>query len=147
MQLTKKSSYGLIVILELATRKTGQPTTAKTIADKYSFPFAFVEKILHQLRKAGLVTARKGRGGGYFLSLDPETSTVLHILEALEEPLDLVGCLRSGNTCRSMALCPTKAMWQTIDHRFKTLLDSLTLASLLGSAELSRPPVLDEKSA
>lgn len=147
MQLTKKSSYGLIVILDLAARETSQPTAAKTIADKYSFPVAFVEKILHQLRKAGLVTARKGRGGGYFLSLDPQTSTVLRILEALEEPLEFVGCLRSGNACRSMALCPTKAMWQTIDHRFKTLLGSLTLASLLGSAELSAIPGLDEESA
>ena len=147
MQLTKKASYGLIVILELATREPNQPTAAKVIADKYSFPVAFVGKILHQLRKASLVTARKGRGGGYLLSLDPKKSTVLHVLEALEEPLELVGCLRAGSACRSKDLCPTRTMWQLIDHRFKALLDSLTLTRLLGPDVLSSFPILDEKLA
>ena len=147
MQLTKKSSYGLIVVLDLAGREAHRPIAAKAIADKYNFPVAFVEKILHQLRKAGLVTARKGRGGGYTLSLDPQTSTVLHILEALGEPLDLVGCLKSKDACRSMTLCPTKTLWQRIDRRFKALLDSFTLESLLAGDKIPGTPVSEERSA
>jgi Rrf2 family iron-sulfur cluster assembly transcriptional regulator len=145
MQLTKRSSYGLIVIVELAAGRTSQPITAKTIARKYRFPLPFIEKILHQLRKSGLVTSRKGRGGGYVLALDPQTTSVFHILEALEEPLDLVGCLRSGGACRAVALCPTKAMWETIDRRLKTLLGSLTLADLLEHTDPASSPILDEK--
>ena len=137
MQLTKKSSYGLIAALELAGEATEEPLSASTIADRYRLPHSFVEKILHQLRQAGLVSSTQGRKGGYRLAQNPHQITVRQVLEALGESLDLVGCLGPGTPCELTQICPTKGSWERIDHRFKEMLDSLSLGDLIVSGETS----------
>ena len=93
MHLTKKSSYGLVAIFELAETSPEGPVPARVLAGKYNLPYLFVEKILQQLRAAGLVGAQKGRGGGYYLIADPATISMRRVLEALGESLDLLDCL------------------------------------------------------
>jgi Rrf2 family protein len=137
VQLTKKSSYGLIAALELAGEATEEPLSASTIADRYSLPRSFVEKILHQLKQAGLVSSTQGRKGGYRLAQNPHQVTVRQVLEALGESLDLVGCLGPGTPCELTQICPTKGSWERIDHRFKEMLDSLSLGDLIVSGEAS----------
>ena len=136
MNLTKKSSYGLIAALELAHASCIGPQSATSIAEQYSLPVSFIEKILHELRHAGLVGSKQGRTGGYFLARAPEDISVRDVLEALGESLDLVGCLKSGSHCDLTDCCPTKGAWRHIDNRFKGLLDSLSLQSLLHLDEL-----------
>ena len=133
MNLTKKSSYGLIATLELAAASDTSPQSATRIAERYSLPVSFIEKILHELRHAGIVSSKQGRTGGYFLARAPEDISVRNVLEALGEPLDMVGCLRSSSHCDLTDCCPTKGAWQHIDQQFKSLLDSLSLQSLLRS--------------
>ena len=137
MQVTKKSSYGLIAALELASGAAEAPLSASTIADRYSLPHPFVEKILHQLRRAGLVSSTQGRKGGYRLSRSPSRITVREVLEALGESLDLVGCLGPGTPCELTPICPTKGAWARIDRRFKEMLDSLSLGDLIENEEAS----------
>jgi Rrf2 family protein len=131
VHLTKKASYGLIAALELAGNPAAGPLSAGAIAEKYALPAPFVEKILHQLRRSGLVEARQGRGGGYTLADDPGAVSVRRVLEALDEPLDLVGCITSDSGCHLAEICPTRPAWGRIDKRFKALLESLSLQDLL----------------
>lgn len=131
MQLTKKASYSLIAALELARSPSGAPLSAPAIAERYSLPPAFVEKILHRLRQAGLVTSRQGRTGGYSLAVPPEDLSVRCVLEAVDESLDLVACLGPDPSCDLTEICPTRQAWGTINRRFLDLLDSLSLADLL----------------
>jgi len=137
MNLTKKSSYGLISTLELAHSLDTGPQSATSIAKQYSLPVPFIEKILHELRHAGIVGSKQGRTGGYFLARSPEDISVRDVLEALGESLDLVGCLKSESHCNLTDCCPTKGAWRHIDNRFKGMLDSLSLQSLLHSDEFS----------
>lgn len=133
MHLTKKSSYGLIAALELVTASDAKPRSAISIAESYSLPVSFMEKILHELRHAGLVDSKQGCTGGYFLARSPASISVRNVLDALGESLDLVGCLNSSSHCELTDRCPTKSAWRHIDLRFKHLLDSLSLQSLLQS--------------
>lgn len=133
MNLTKKSSYGLIAALELAHHSDETPQSATSIAEQYSLPVSFIEKILHELRHAGIVSSKQGRTGGYYLARSPEQISVRNVLEALGESLDLVGCLSSESHCELTDCCPTQGAWRHIDTRFKNLLDSLSLQSLLHS--------------
>ncbi len=131
MHLTKKSSYGLIAMIELVSNRGAGPISARAIAEKYALPVPFVEKILTELRAAGIVRARKGRRGGYIVEINPEKLSLRRILDALGESLDLVSCIRPGEaSCQLLSVCPTKDVWRTIDDRFKALLDSLSLADL-----------------
>ena len=132
MQLTKKASYGLIAAVELARAPADTPRSAAWIADRYNLPVAFIEKILHQLRRAGLVASRQGRGGGYTLHLEASRVSVRRVLEALGEGLDLVDCLGGETSCRLTGNCPTKDAWRTINDRFRDLLDGISLADLRG---------------
>jgi Rrf2 family protein len=132
VQLTKKASYGLIAAVELARAPAGTPRSAAWIADRYDLPDAFIEKILHQLRQAGLVASRQGRGGGYTLPVEARRVSVRRVLEALGEGLDLVDCLGQATSCRLTGVCPTKDAWRTINDRFRELLDRISLDDLRG---------------
>lgn len=132
MQLTKKASYGLIAAVELARAPADTPRSAAWIADRYDLPVAFIEKILHELRQAGLVASRQGRGGGYTLPVEARRVSVRRVLEALGEGLDLVDCLGQATSCRLTGVCPTKDAWRTINDRFRELLDRISLDDLRG---------------
>ena len=134
MQLTKKASYGLIAAVELARAPEGETRSAVWIAEQYDLPVAFIEKILHQLRRAGLVASRQGRTGGYMLRLPARRVSVRLVLEALNEPLDIVGCLGNGPSCRLTGVCPTQGAWRTVNGRLRDLLDTISLADLRGGA-------------
>ena len=137
MQLTKKASYGLIAAFELARSSDSTPLSASSIAQRYSLPVPFVEKILHRLRQSGLVVSRQGRSGGYTLAKDPKHISVRHVLEALDESLDLVGCLGTDTCCDLTDICPTKPAWGVINRRFHALLDALSLEDLHNSEDLA----------
>jgi Rrf2 family nitric oxide-sensitive transcriptional repressor len=132
VQLTKKASYGLIAAVELARAPANTPRSAAWIADRYDLPVAFIEKILHQLRREGLVASRQGRGGGYTLPTEARRVSVRRVLEALGEGLDLVDCLGQATSCRLTGVCPTKDAWRTINDRFRDLLDKISLDDLRG---------------
>jgi Rrf2 family nitric oxide-sensitive transcriptional repressor len=132
VQLTKKASYGLIAAVELARAPANTPRSAAWIADRYDLPVAFIEKILHQLRREGLVASRQGRGGGYTLPMEARRVSVRRVLEALGEGLDLVDCLGQATSCRLTGVCPTKDAWRTINDRFRDLLDKISLDDLRG---------------
>jgi len=133
VQLTKKSGYGLIAALELAANIGKNPIPAGAIAAKYGLPPAFVGKILHQLKSAGLISAKQGCSGGYVFALNPSDVSVRSVLEALGESLDLVGCIDVASDCALASVCPTKAVWRGLDKKFKSLLESLSLHDMIAT--------------
>lgn len=132
MQLTKKASYGLIATVELARAPEGTSRSAVWIAERYDLPVAFIEKILHQLKQAGVVGSRQGRGGGYVLRVSPERLSIRCVLESLGESLEIVDCLDGETSCRLTGVCPTQGAWRTINDRFRDLLDRISVADLRG---------------
>ena len=133
MQLTKKAGYGLIAVLELAASSGKDPISAAAIAEKYKLPPAFVGKILHQLKNAGLISAKQGCSGGYVFALEPSDVSVRSVLEALGESLDLVGCIDVASDCSLASVCPTKAVWNELDKKFKRLFESLSLHDIIAT--------------
>lgn len=131
MRLTKKSGYGLIALLELAKIPLLTPLSAGAIAEKYALPSPFLEKILHQLKEAGLVTTQKGRCGGYTLAVDPETVSIRRVLQALDESLDIVDCLGPAPECQLAEICPVRTALEQLNQRIQALFDSLSLRDLL----------------
>jgi len=139
VQLTKKASYGLIAAVELARTPEGTPRSAAWIAEHYDLPVAFIEKILHQLKRAGLVASRQGCCGGYALKECAARVSVREVLEAQGEGLDLVDCLDGATTCKLTGVCPTKGAWRAMNDRFRELLDTFSLADLANGR--TPPPV------
>jgi len=133
MRVTKKSGYGLVAMAELAQHCDSSFVSTKRIANKYELPQPFLEKIMRELKDAGLVEVKRGRGGGYELSEEPAKISIKAIISVLEDgSLAPVDCLLpEAEPCPLKDNCPTLAMWKIVYDKLLFLLQSLTLADLL----------------
>ncbi|HUH34349.1 MAG TPA: Rrf2 family transcriptional regulator [Moheibacter sp.] len=91
--LTKKTKYGLKAMTYLAKNYKGNPILISEIAEKEKIPLKFLESILLELRKSGLLASKKGKGGGYFLNLPAEEINIASIFRVLEGPIALLPCV------------------------------------------------------
>lgn len=127
MQISKKSQYGLRAMAYLAKIYSNKrPCPIKEISGKEGIPFNFLEKIISRLEKTGLVKAKKGASGGYFLAKSPAKITVREILNALEKNIALVECCG----CKRIKKCATKNVWKKVQNVLAHTLNSITLSSL-----------------
>lgn len=84
----KKEQYAVRAIYELAKRSTCGPTKISDIADAQSIPVRFLEVILGQLKKSGLVASKRGFYGGYYLLKPPEDVSVGEVLRFLQKKVE-----------------------------------------------------------
>src|SRR6202790_198035 len=91
--LSNKSKYGLKALLLLAQEAGGGPVLVSELADRDRIPKKFLEAILLELKRRGVVHSRKGRGGGYFLRRKPAEITFGEVIRVLDGPLAAVPCV------------------------------------------------------
>jgi Rrf2 family protein len=84
----KKEQYAVRAIYELAKRSACGPTKISDIADAQAIPVRFLEVILSQLKKSGLVASKRGFYGGYYLLKPPEDVSVGEVLRFLRKKVD-----------------------------------------------------------
>ena len=127
MQISKKSQYGLTAMVYLAKKfAENKPITLKEVSRQEAVPFNFLEKIILDLERAGLVRGKKGIGGGYILSKNPNKITAKDIVEILENTT-AVDC----SFCGKSKKCLTKNVWRKIDIAINKTLQSITLKNLI----------------
>src|SRR3954471_20703033 len=90
--LTNKGKYGLKALVHLAGLPNGQTAQSVEIAQANNIPKKFLDTILNELRVAGVVRSKKGKGGGYMLSREPEKIAVGAIIRVLDGPLAPIAC-------------------------------------------------------
>jgi len=131
MKISTRSQYGLRAIVYLAKSKRICPL--KEISKKEDISFDYLEKIFSKLGKAGLIGAKKGLKGGYFLISQPKKIKVGEILKILEGEMALVKCIAKNGKyiCPRERKCETKKLWQKIQNSLNLTLESITLADLL----------------
>ncbi len=87
--ISSKGMYGLAAMYELCMLKSSKPVQIKDISTNANIPQNYLEQLLSQLKKAGLVNSTRGAYGGYQLSKDANKISVKEIFEALEGELDI----------------------------------------------------------
>ncbi len=99
MRLSKKTEYALRALIFAARFPAGTTLQTRDLAEKNGIPKKFLELILLELKNAGILSSRRGVGGGYFLARPPETIRTVEVLEVFEEPIVAVEPKkRSGKT-------------------------------------------------
>jgi len=88
--LSRKSKYGLKALLILAQDAGSGPVLISELARREAIPKKFLEAILLELKRHGVVQSRKGKGGGYFLRRKPNEITFGEVIRVLEGPLAAV---------------------------------------------------------
>jgi len=140
MEISRRTDYGVRVILDLASQPERQRASTKEIADRQNIPTPFLAKIISQLSLAELVTTHRGAGGGVTLSRPPSEISLLHVIEALEGPVRLNRCLIEPDACPQNGHCPVHNIWAKAQVELTTLLDVTTFDSLAETARLRRAP-------
>ncbi len=91
--LAKKTQYALKALTYMAEQNNAGPFLIADIAKKKKIPVKFLESILLELKKAGILNSKKGKGGGYFFNQDPSTITMATIMRLIEGPIALLPCV------------------------------------------------------
>ena len=122
-------------MLALAQDTGRGPVQASELAERQRLPRKFLEAILLDLKRHGLVDSKKGRGGGYVLSRKPGDITVGQIIRVLEGPLALTPCVsqtayRRCEECVDEETCGIRLAMKEVRDATAHILDNTTLAGL-----------------
>ena len=133
--LTNKGKYGLKAMVHLAGMTPGHPALVAEIAETNNIPKKFLDAILGELRTAGFVHSKKGRGGGYVLAKPSTEIMVGSIIRALDGPLAPIGCASrtSFRRCEDCAMdrpCSVRLVMAQVRELIAAVLDSRSLAEM-----------------
>jgi Rrf2 family protein len=133
--LTNKGKYGLKALFHLAGLEAGCSAQAAEIASAESIPKKFLDSILRDLRVAGLVTAKKGPGGGYQLGMLASEIKLGRAIRALDGPLAPIACAsrtayRPCSDCRDVESCAVRMAMLSARDAMANVLDNMTLAEM-----------------
>ncbi len=132
MKISTKGRYALRFMLELAAHGDGKYVPLKEISAKQEVSLKYLEQIVSQFGKLGLLESVRGPQGGYRLAKAPKDYTVGEILRYAEGDLAPVACLAQDvNTCPRQVECATLPFWQGLYQVITDYVDSVTLEDLL----------------
>ncbi len=142
--LTNKGKYGLKAMVHLAGIEPGALAQVADIAETNSISKKFLDHILTELRHAGLVYSKKGKGGGYALAKPPGEIRVGAIVRVLDGPLAPIPCasvtaFRPCDDCGDLRTCAVRQIMVEARNAIANVLDNRTLAELRA---MTNPPEL-----
>lgn len=129
----KKNQYALRAVFELAKHRGKGPTKISDIADAQSIPVRFLEVILNQLKGSGLIDAKRGFYGGYYLTRSPEQIKVADIISFMQgppKPAQCAACVAKIK-CPHGHRCAFSAMWNRVNRAVLQVYNETTIQDLL----------------
>jgi len=134
--LSQKTRYALKALLELALVPAGVKLSSATISTRRNVPVKFLEAILVELKRDGLVRGQRGRNGGYQLAQRPENITFGDVVRLMEGPLALIPCVSVSQyhrcvDCADDRNCELRKLFREVRDSTATILDGWTLADAL----------------
>lgn len=147
--ISQKAKYAFKALFELAERGKGASLQIEDIAVGAGVPRKFLEHILLDLKKKGIVASRRGRAGGYALVTDPAELTIGAVLRAVDGPIAPLPCIsrtayRRCDDCRDERTCVVRRLFADTYTATLLLMDGTTLADALAGrtpTEVAREPV------
>ena len=138
--LTKKAKYGLKAMFFLARqyKKNTEPILISLIAKKERIPKKFLEIILLEMRKQGLLHSTMGKGGGYNLAKPPDKISLGQIIRILDGPLAAVTCVsitayRRCDECIDEKTCEIRRVMKQVRDATASILDETSLTQAMKS--------------
>lgn len=137
MELSCKSEYAILALLEMATHyESGEPMQIRQIAAQQDIPDRYLEQLLASLRRGGIVKSQRGSKGGYLLAREPWKISVFDILECLEG-LDIKTVEENTNS-KSVDGAIVDEVWQEARQAANAVLQKYSLQNLCEQRDLRR---------
>jgi Rrf2 family protein len=130
MRISARADYAVRAALELAVRQGTAPVKAETLAAAQGIPHKFLEGILGDMRRAGLVTSRRGGTGGYALAREASAITVADVIRAVDGPIVSVRGERPTHLTYTGPAEPLLPLWVALRANVRRILEGVCLADL-----------------
>jgi len=133
MRISARGEYAIKAVLDLAVHRNGRLVPIQEIAARQNIPQRYLEHVLLALKRAGLLTSRRGSTGGYVLRRSPEDITVGAVLRAVEgggAPFEALG----GEHRARRAEPELAELWNEISEAVSAVVDRFTFAELAARA-------------
>ena len=138
MILSKKTRYAIVALTRLAKEYGNGPLQIKEIAEEEKIPQSFLENILLELRKMGILGSKLGKSGGYFLLRKPEDVNLAEIIRHFEGTIALMYCVSEKayqpcEFCKDESNCEIRKVFKEIRDTTYDILSRTNLKSLTQS--------------
>ncbi|MDX3537205.1 Rrf2 family transcriptional regulator [Streptomyces sp. MB09-01] len=133
MRISARADYAVRAALQLAASQEDGPVKAEAIADAQDIPHKFLEGILNDMRRGGLVLSQRGGNGGYRLAKPARSISIADVIRVVDGPLVSVRGVRPPDlsyTGPAQALLP---LWIALRANVREILDGVTLADVAAS--------------
>ncbi len=136
--LSQKCKYALQALLVLGREPSDDLLLVSDIAERENLPKKFLEAILLELNRNGLVRSRRGRGGGYALAKPADAITFGQVVRIMDGPLAPLSCVsvnyyRKCDDCKDEETCAIRKVMRRVRDAIANELDGTTLADALAS--------------
>ena len=131
MKLTTRGHYSVKAMLDLSLQPNYGPASVSAIANRQYLPIPYLEKLLIELRRAGLVESIRGVNGGYKLAKNPTQISLSDILIAVGESMVVDRSQDNRSTGDHLATdWVTQMLWRRLNEKLQAALSSISLADL-----------------
>lgn len=127
MKISTKGRYGLRALIDICIYSSSEMVTVKSISERQGISERYLEQIFSSLRKGGIINAKKGAQGGYFLAKSPREFTIGDILSVLEGDLLLIDIEKDENAIENFM---SENLWNVINNKISAFFNSITLEDL-----------------
>jgi Rrf2 family protein len=143
-RISTRSEYAIKALVRLALADGTAPVSARDIVAFTGVPPKFLEQVMHDLRRAGLVESQRGKGGGYVLARDPATVSFADVIDLIDGPTPgtvagpaeaagsngAKGRMRGGDQAEALVA----PVWREVRERTRAILGSATIAEAASRA-------------
>lgn len=141
--ISMRSKYAIKALSFMARTRDKESFLIAELAAAENIPKKFLEAILLTLKSQGILTSKKGPGGGYWLAKSPSSITLGNIIRSFEGDLAPVQCLSDNATgacpeCHDLATCATRLVMADVQKSVSVVIDNVTLADMIERSEFER---------
>lgn len=132
MRFSVKSEYAVTAVLDMALNTDKGPAHVRAIARRQAIPVRFLEQVMASLKKAGLIESIRGAQGGYVLSRDPKTISMVQIVEAIEGPITPMDYTVGTLEYRSLQMngCVVREVWEDVRRAITSVLSRVSIEDM-----------------
>ncbi|MGH3498657.1 MAG: RrF2 family transcriptional regulator [Nocardioidaceae bacterium] len=130
MRVSAKSDYALRALIEIATRDDGVPVSAEELGRLQDIPHGFLQAILADLRRTGIVMSQRGQSGGWRLARAPENVTIADVIRSVDGPLVSVYGLRPEAVSYNEHADVLQLVWIAARSSLREVFEAVTIRNL-----------------
>jgi Rrf2 family protein len=140
MKITYKGDYALKAVLDLSLHYNIELVTTQEMAKRIDAPVKFLEQVLLELKKSGLIESRRGNIGGYKLSKSPDRIALGDVVRLIDGDIEPISCVKDKYTeCADRRRCVFKGIWQRVARATSEIIDNVTFGEIALQFQKGQP--------